>query len=50
MSGETWLDALQTMPVDYKDAKVDFTGLEFSIGLIFSGNGGGNKPKSRRRR
>ncbi len=23
-------------PVDYKDAKVDFTGLEFSIGIIFN--------------
>ncbi len=30
-------DPLQTLPVDYKDAKVDFTGLEFSIGVIFSG-------------
>lgn len=29
--------SLQTLPVDYKDAKVDFTGLEFSIGIIFSG-------------
>lgn len=28
---------LETLPVDYKDAKVDFTGLEFSIGIIFSG-------------
>jgi hypothetical protein len=28
---------LETIPVDYKDAKVDFTGLEFSIGIIFSG-------------
>ncbi|MBL7871304.1 MAG: hypothetical protein JNM78_06820 [Cyclobacteriaceae bacterium] len=28
---------LQTLPVDYEDSKVDFTGLEFSIGIIFSG-------------
>ena len=24
-----------TVPVDYKDARVDFTGLEFSIGILF---------------
>ena len=37
--------------VDYKDAKIDFTGLEFSIGLIFnSGGGQGPKAKKRRRR
>ena len=24
-----------TVPVDYQDAKVDFTGLEFSIGILF---------------
>jgi hypothetical protein len=28
---------VETLPVDFKDAKVDFTGLEFSIGIIFSG-------------
>lgn len=40
----------ETKTVDYKDAKVDFTGLEFSIGLMFNtGGGGGSKPKSRRR-
>ena len=39
---------LETKPVEYKDAKIDLTGLEFSIGLIFnSGQGGG--PKKRRR-
>ncbi len=38
---------IETKPVDYKDAKIDFSGLEFSIGLIFS-SGGGNKPKKRR--
>jgi hypothetical protein len=43
-------DALSTVPVDYADAKVDFTGMEFSIGLIFeSGNSGPKKPKKRRR-
>lgn len=41
----------ETKAVDYKDAKVDFTGLEFSIGLMFNtGGGGGGKPKPRRRR
>jgi len=48
---------LVTMPVDYKDAKIDFTGYEFSVGLIFStgkgggpGAPGGNKKKYKRRR
>lgn len=37
--------------VDYKDAKVDFTGLEFSIGLIFnSGGGQGPRAHGKRRR
>ena len=41
----------ETKTVDYKDAKVDFTGLEFSIGLMYNtGGGGGKKPKARRRR
>ena len=35
-------------PVDYKNAKVDFTGLEFSLGLTFSSGAGGAKPKRRR--
>ena len=35
--------------VDYKDAKIDFTGLEFSLGLIFSNGNGGGKPAKRRR-
>ncbi len=40
---------LETKTVEYADAKIDLTGLEFSIGLIFnSGQGGG--PKKRRRR
>jgi hypothetical protein len=36
--------SFETMPIDYSDARIDFTGLEFSIGLIFS-SGGGNAPK-----
>ena len=43
---------LTTSEVDYKDAKVDFTGLEFSISLIFDTGGGpspGKKSKKRRR-
>ena len=32
----------------YQDAKIDFTGLEFSIGLIF--DSGGGAPKKRKRR
>jgi hypothetical protein len=49
--GGTMAGPFQTLPIDYKDAKVDFTGLEFSIGLIFGGNGGGSKkPVARRRR
>jgi hypothetical protein len=49
--GGTMSGPFQSLPIDYKDAKVDFTGLEFSIGLIFGGNGGGSKkPAPRRRR
>lgn len=41
----------ETVAVDYANAKIDFTGLEFSIGLIFSsGGGGGARPKVKRRR
>ena len=46
-----------SVPVDYKDAKIDFTGYEFSVGLIFAtgkggggGAPGGNKKKYKRRR
>lgn len=35
---------LATESLDYAEAKMDFTGLEFSVGLIFS-SGGGNGPK-----
>lgn len=38
------------VPVDYKDAKIDFTGLEFSIGLLFNSGGGGGPKKPKRRR
>lgn len=43
---------LSTSAVDYKDAKIDFTGLEFAISLIFDTGGGpspGKKSKKRRR-
>lgn len=40
---------IETKSVEYADAKIDLTGLEFSIGLIFnSGQGGGGKKKKRR--
>ncbi len=39
---------IETTSVNYPDAKIDLTGLEFSIGLIFS-SGGGSGPKKRRR-
>jgi hypothetical protein len=43
---------IETKTVDFPEAKIDFTGLEFSIGLIFSSGSGGapKKPSSRRRR
>jgi hypothetical protein len=42
--------AITTVAADYKDAKIDFTGMEFSIGLIFnSGNSGPQKPARKRR-
>jgi hypothetical protein len=39
---------LETVDVRYDGAKIDFTGLEFAIGLIFTS--GNNKAPSRRRR
>lgn len=42
--------AIETKSVDYDDAKIDFTGLEFSVGLIFNSGGGGKAPSKRRRR
>lgn len=42
--------ALETVAVDYKDANVDFTGLEFSISLLFDTGGGPSPGKKKRRR
>ena len=39
---------LETREVNYPDAKIDFTGLEFSIGLIFTS--GNSKPPARKKR
>ena len=40
---------IETKQVDYPDAKIDLTGLEFSIGVIFD-SGQGNSPAKKRRR
>ena len=53
ISGGTINGTIGTEAVDYSDAKVDFTGFEFSIGVILTGNGGGSAPRkspARRRR
>jgi hypothetical protein len=42
--------ALETKQVEYPDAKIDLTGLEFSIGIIFDSGQGGGPPKKKRRR
>jgi hypothetical protein len=42
-------DALETKVIDYQDAKIDLTGLEFSIGVIINSGGGGGGQKKRRR-
>jgi hypothetical protein len=42
--------SLETKMVDYPDAKIDFTGFEFSVGLIFSSGGKSNAPKSYKKR
>ena len=39
---------IETREVNYENAKVDFTGLEFAIGVIFSS--GNAKPPARKRR
>jgi hypothetical protein len=39
---------IETKPVDYADAKIDLTGLEFSIGLIFNSGQGGRQKKRKR--
>jgi hypothetical protein len=36
---------IETRQLDFEEAKIDFTGLEFSIGLIFSSGGGTKAPK-----
>lgn len=49
-SGGTLNGTNQTKQADFGDAKVDFTGLEFSIGLVFtngSGKSGGSKKRKR---
>jgi hypothetical protein len=43
-------NTLSTVDVEYPDSKIDLTGLEFSIGLIFSSGGGKPAPQKRRRR
>ncbi len=40
---------LETVQVNYEDAKIDFTGFEFAIGLIFS-SGNSKAPARRKRR
>jgi hypothetical protein len=42
--------SLETKQVEYADAKIDLTGLEFSIGVIFNSGQGGGPPKKKRRR
>jgi len=41
-------NTISTVHVDYAEAKIDLTGLEFSFGLIFT-SGGGGPPKKKRR-
>lgn len=51
-TGSDGSGTLTTGDIDYEDAKVDFTGLEFSISLIFDAGGGpapGKKSQKRRR-
>lgn len=52
-TGSTESGDITTVPIDYKDSKIDFTGLEFSISLLFDTGGGpapGKKSKKKRRR
>ncbi|MBS1487119.1 MAG: hypothetical protein JST43_05975 [Bacteroidetes bacterium] len=48
--GGSMSGSLQTAAIDYSDAKIDFTGYEISMGLIFKNGGGQKKAPSRRRR
>ena len=41
--------AIETVDATYPDAKIDFTGLEFAMGLIFTSGNAGGPPKRRRR-
>lgn len=41
--------SLETRQVEYRHAKIDFTGLEFAVGLIFT-SGNGKAPSKRKRR
>ena len=47
MGGST---TIETKQVEYPDAKIDLTGLEFSIGVIFDSGQGSSPAKKRRRR
>jgi hypothetical protein len=40
---------IETKQVEYKDAKIDLTGLEFSIGVIFDSGQAAPARKKRRR-
>ena len=40
---------ITSLEASYPEAKIDFTGLEFAIGLIFSSGNGGGQPKRKRR-
>lgn len=41
--------SIDTLPASYPEAKIDFTGLEFAVGLIFSSGNRQSTPKRRRR-
>jgi hypothetical protein len=47
-TGGSMTGPLQTKEVSYDDAKVDFTGLEVSIGVFMLSNSGPQRPKKRR--
>lgn len=40
---------IQTITANFDDSKIDFTGLEFAIGLIFTSGGSQPSPKRKRR-
>ena len=40
---------ISTQQVEFADAQIDFTGLEFSLGVFFNSGGSGPAPKKRRR-